>query len=545
MSPLPVILSFLFGAAATVGSLWLGTYTYTYATDVDPYRDTGFLAAPDWSSYTHPNYIYAGVHAALLVLFCAFSSLRLTIFRRLFFLWGLAQVIQMLQTLSTRFPDPNVNLRNRDWDYTMYEVQYVLGALFVQFYSARTWLRFLSWVVSIVGLMLLIPTHALYTVDMLCGVFAALGPFLIYHWYVRTTTSITNRRCLRWFESDATDGRVLFEAAGATTSGTLAAASESTFLYQNIDDPSRDYHLEHFRHPTLEVGERITHMEALIDEAEALPEKWKLFYPIFSSGVVCAFGGGMAFMNLIGMHAADEQRPIGIPLPDDFIYNILPQVPDHTADVLLYIQVVSVLLFTLASKWRFTILRRTALAYGIIMACRCLTVPATFPPDPSPVCAHRQHPEGTTCGDLIFSGHTVAFLMSAFVVSKYTKPNWLEAGTWAFTTCGLLAVVTSRLHYTRDVVTAILVIVTVFHLLDQSIYQRPDRVLHNKLIRYIELDHYIVLAEDRAAEREGRLARHNLIGRFWQWARGTAGPQIPSSPGNNSSLVTVKEEEDD
>ncbi|CUG86147.1 Hypothetical protein, putative [Bodo saltans] len=416
----------------------------------------------------------------------------------------------------------------------MFEVQYVIGALFVQFYSPRTWLRVVSWVVAIFGLMLLIPTHALYTVDMLCGVFAALGPFLTYHWYVRTTTSITRRGILRWFEEDATDGR------------TVSGADETTFLYQNIDDPSRDYHLEHFRHPTLEPAEQQAQVEELIADAEALPEKWKLFYPLVSCSVVCAFGGGMAFLNLIGMHAADEQRPLGIPLPYDFFYRVEPRVPDHTADALLYIQVVSVLLFALASKWRFTILRRTAFPYGIIMALRCLTVPATFPIDPSPVCAQREHPEGTTCGDLIFSGHTVAFMMSAFVISKYTKPNWLEAGTWAFTACGLMAVITSRLHYTRDVVTAILVVGTVFHLVDQSLYQRPDRALGSKWIRYLELDYYIILAEDRAAEREGRLARHNLIGRFWQWAGGDKFRSNTTTSGattaNNTSLVTVREE---
>lgn len=540
MTVAPLLISTLFGAAATVGALWLGTYTYTYDPNVAPYRDTGFLVAPDWSSDVKANHIYAGAHAALIILFCLLNNLRVTIFRRLFLLWGIAQIIQILQTLSTRFPDPSIQLRNRDWDYTMFEVQYVLGALFVQFYSARTWVRLISWTIAVFGLMLLIPTHALYTVDMLCGVFAAIGPFLTYHWYVRTTTSITRRGVLRWFEADATEGRV------------VSGADEMTFLYQNIDDPSRDYHLEHFRHPTLEPIERQNHVEDLITEADALPDKWKLFFPLVSCAVVCAFGGGTAFLNLVPMHAADEQRPLGIPLPEDFVYEHLPRVPDHTADVLLYLQVVSVLLFCLASKWRFVIFRRTALPYGVIMALRCLTVPATFPIDPSPVCAQRSHPEGTTCGDLIFSGHTVAFMMSAFVISKYTKPNWLEAGTWAFTTCGLLAVITSRLHYTRDVVTAILVVGTIFHFVDQTIYQRPDRAVGNKYIRYLELDYYIILAEDRAAEREGRLARHNIIGRFWQWAGGDrfrsstlnapVGTTAADGASNNNSLAAVRED---
>lgn len=508
--------SLAFGASATVVCIWLGTYTYD--PDQPPYRDTGFLAAPDWSSTSLPNHVFAGVHAFLIAIFCCVATERLTLIRRLSFLWGLSQCIQLIQTVSTRFPDPNVRLRDRTWDYTMYEVQYVLGALFVQFYSARTWLRVFSWLVSIFGLMLLIPTRALYTVDVICGIFSAVGPFLLYHWYVRTTVSISKRKVLAWFEEDAVSDRLSL--------GSHSAVAD-TFVYDSIDDPRSDYRLEHFRHPTLEIDEKQRFVADLISYADLLPEKQKMFYPMVSAAVCGGLGGGLGFFNLISMSAADEQRPLHIPLPWDVLYDILPQVPDHTADVLLYTQVVCVLLFALASKWRFTILRRTGIAYGLIMIWRCFTVPATFPPDPSPVCVNRQHPAGTTCGDLIFSGHTVAFMLSALVVRKYTKPMWLEAGVWAFTFCGLLAVITSRLHYTRDVITAILVVTTVFHLLDKSVFERPDRAVGNRFIRMVELDYYIILAEDLAAERENRLARHNIIGRFWAWARGETSEHRP------------------
>lgn len=511
MGLLQFSLSLVIAVVGTVVPLWLGTYTYTFATDVAPYKDTGFDVAPNWSNTALPNHIYAGVHAGLVMLFCLVSSERVTMLRRLLFLWGIAQIVQLAQTLSTRFPDPNIRLRNRDWDYTMYEVQYVVGALMVQFYSARTWLRMVSWCVTVFGLMLLIPTRALYTVDMICGLFSGVGVFLLYHWYVRTTVTIKKRRFLKWFEEESIelrDGDV-----------NTPHAENGDFVYDRVDDPKSDFHLEHFRHPTLEPQERQDHVTELVNFASGLPERWKQFYPLVSAVVGGAFGGGLGMLNLISMSTADATRPLHIPLPEDIGYKLLPQVPDHTADVLLYTQVITVLLFGLASKWRFTILKRTGITYGLIMIWRCFTVPATFPPDPSPVCKERWHPAGTTCGDLIFSGHTVAFLLSALVVRKYTRPMWLEAGAWAFTACGLLAVITSRLHYTRDVVTAVLVITTVYHLVDKAIFDRPDRAARNLFFKYLELDYYIVLEEEIAAEREGRISRHNLIGRFWKWVR--------------------------
>ena len=569
MIVLPFLCSLLFCAGATVLSLYLGTYVYSIDDDVAPYRDTGFLACPyDWSDISWPNTIFAIVNGALTLLFALAHSHRLSVVRRMMLVFGLAELLQLAQMSSTRFPDANVRLRDRRWCYTMHMVQYILSALFVQFYSPRNTLRAVWWILSLFGLCLLIPTHAYYTIDVISGIFAATAVFFPYHWYVRTTASIMKRKPLRWFEQDAVQhsqhvsiatersipsDRAYYGAVGANDDTPRGGSSpqdftqnqqydsgldDNTFLHTSSDDPRSEYNLEHFRSPTLAVESRHSLMTNLTQMAAEESEKMRLYWPPAIAVLAAAVAGGIGMMNLIAIAAADEQRPLHIPLPRDIVYENLPSSPDHTADILLYTQVISVLLFGLSSKYRFAIIRRTAMMYGCLMGLRCFTVPATFPPDPSPLCVNREHPPGTTCGDLIFSGHTVAFSLSALAIRRYTKPIWLEAGVWAFTMCGLAAVITSRLHYTRDVITALYIIFTIYHVMHVTIFERVDRILLHKWLRYLELDYYVVRAEDLAAAREKRLPWHDWIGRFWKYcARSTTlDPRVRSGSGAGDSF---------
>jgi hypothetical protein len=574
----PFLVSLVFFSGATALALYLGTYTYSIDDGQGPYRDTGFLASPfDWSDRTWINTSLAAANAFFTLLFCLAHTHRLSILRRLMFIFGVAQILQLTQMSSTRFPDPNVRLRDRRWCYSMHVVQYVLSALFVQFYSPRNGLRAMCWMFSLSGLALLIPTHQYYTVDVISAVFACTAVFFPYHWQVRTTASIMKRPGIRWFEQDAvphisqhisisTERALPFHSyshrhvpAGGYGGDSPASVSPSSgffnpthqhafrnedsgldnqsFLHTSSDDPRCDYNLEHFRSPSFAINSMSSMMQQLSRLAGEESESMRLYWPPAVAVVTAVIAGAVAMLNLVSISAADRQRPLHIPLPRDILFENLPSTPAHTADVLLYTQVVSVFLFTLSSKYRFTILRRTGVMYAFLMGLRCFTVPATFPPDPSPLCVERTHPEGTTCGDLIFSGHTVAFTLSALVVRRYTKPAWIEAAVWAFTACGLAAVITSRLHYSRDVVTALYIVFTVYYVMHVALFERVDRILKLRWLRYFELDFYVLRAEDERAADEKRLPWHDWIGRFWRYCARSSSldPRVRSDSGEEQS----------
>lgn len=62
-------------------------------------------------------------------------------------------------------------------------------------------------------------------------------------------------------------------------------------------------------------------------------------------------------------------------------------------------------------------------------------------------------PATTTCGDYLFSGHTVMMTMCTNIVSHYTSPERVTRRRlmWLFTFIGLLSIIATKLHYTIDV----------------------------------------------------------------------------------------------
>lgn len=146
---------------------------------------------------------------------------------------------------------------------------------------------------------------------------------------------------------------------------------------------------------------------------------------------------------------------------------------------------------------RLMMLRRVFAVFGYVNVLRAICVIITSLPDSSPRCASQfGHPSGEykmqpmfpqnfklallltlypssiiTCGDMIFSGHTVMLCMCAATISHYFRKSELDtpivrllpSGTLfclrAFTIMmalwGMLTIMGTRLHYTVDVLIAI------------------------------------------------------------------------------------------
>ena len=155
---------------------------------------------------------------------------------------------------------------------------------------------------------------------------------------------------------------------------------------------------------------------------------------------------------------------------------------------------------------RWTILRRLLVIFGMVSVLRAFCVVATSLPDTSPHCsAQWDHMEAggsgyyktqpifprafirafklladpsiTTCGDLVFSGHTVTYVLFSLIVSHYKNLDWqippffwqtdkgplygfriqkqtaelLSILVWVFCFLGMGAILVTEFHYTIDV----------------------------------------------------------------------------------------------
>lgn len=122
-------------------------------------------------------------------------------------------------------------------------------------------------------------------------------------------------------------------------------------------------------------------------------------------------------------------------------------------------------------------MRRFMIIHGICALLRCAVMATTSYPDPNRLCGDYRPPQtlGTfwretviktgflTCGDLMFSGHTLVYMISALTWNKYfTKPE--KVIVWILELAAAVSLVATRMHYTNDVLIAMYTSVTVFYI---------------------------------------------------------------------------------
>ena len=540
----PFVLSAVFGLTVTSWCMTAGPMIYVRS--IPPYQDTGFSVSPDYSSGCYAiNTTLAIFHFAVFAAFCMLHVRRLTVMRRVFLVWGVVQLVEFVQFYVTRLPDPSAVMTSRGGRvYAMHPAQYVCFPLFVQYYSAQSWPKVIFWVLSFFAWAILVPTRMYYTIDIICAIFVAVFVFMTYHWYVRTVTSIRKRPYLIHLEYDVVHGvadDILNQHSFFRQMNwfNLMDQKYETAVYAAVDGrgpsaESRQYlrashpqlaslgsprsSLSDYRLDYSDAGNEI--VQELVDRAERLIRSGNfspIRHQIMVTGIFLIFGAAIGFLNLVSVHVADTHRPIHVAIADDVLFTILPLVPEHTADFCLFPLLLMVITFSVLSPWRFVLLRRTGLVYGMAMFFRLFTVPATFPPDPSANCVERQHEPGTTCGDLIYSGHTISFILAAFAVRYYSRNRMFERLLWSFVGFGLLAIIASRLHYTRDVFTSLLVVLSINHFCRVALFKRVDRIKKSKWLEWFERDAYLLLLEETASTQEGRPSTYDWIGRICEW----------------------------
>ncbi|GAB6019498.1 hypothetical protein CHUAL_001075 [Chamberlinius hualienensis] len=165
------------------------------------------------------------------------------------------------------------------------------------------------------------------------------------------------------------------------------------------------------------------------------------------------------------------------PLPDIFLDN-MPHIPwafqmcEVTGCILGTIWLV-ILVF---HKHRFILLRRMFALFGTVFLLRCVTMLITSLSVPGRHLDCRARPYGDrwatlgqafeiwrgagmaiqgvrSCGDYMFSGHTVTLTMTNFFITEYTPRRfyYLHTFTWVLNAFGVFFILSAHEHYSIDV----------------------------------------------------------------------------------------------
>ncbi|KAJ8680307.1 hypothetical protein QAD02_016094 [Eretmocerus hayati] len=216
------------------------------------------------------------------------------------------------------------------------------------------------------------------------------------------------------------------------------------------------------------------------------PEIWKAF---ISLGYLFIVTWITAFVMVIVHDRVPDMKKYP-PLPDIFLDNV-PHIPwafdmCEVTGTLLFAIWLLVLIF---HKYRFILLRRFFALSGTVFLLRCVTMLITSLSVPGAhlQCQPRNNPaidssislynelynkielayviwrgagmsiQGVrTCGDYMFSGHTVALTMLNFFITEYTPRQFyfIHTFTWMLNMFGIFFILAAHEHYSIDVFVA-------------------------------------------------------------------------------------------
>ncbi|KAF9381649.1 hypothetical protein CPB97_007637 [Podila verticillata] len=192
---------------------------------------------------------------------------------------------------------------------------------------------------------------------------------------------------------------------------------------------------------------------------------------MFTMLVIVIFSLTLYFMNVMA-NVASYLSPDNTETPklSDRLFEALPSITmlwlTDLADALLFVPTV----IMIATHYRpLYLFCKVLLTWALCNVMRITTIAITSFPDPRDGCVHSVGEFFTTftlhrCGDCMFSGHTVIFVISALVWTSHgyhrfsRRFRWLGVLCLAFVWCLCIAsaivVIANRAHYTVDVLVA-------------------------------------------------------------------------------------------
>ncbi|KAM3862816.1 sphingomyelin synthase-related protein 1-like [Diretmus argenteus] len=214
------------------------------------------------------------------------------------------------------------------------------------------------------------------------------------------------------------------------------------------------------------------------------PEVWKT---VISSIYVMLVFGFTSFIMVIVHERVPDMRTYP-PLPDIFLDSV-PRIPwafamaEACGLILCYI----FLLILLLHKHRSIVFRRLCSLMGTVFLLRCVTmfVTSLSVPGQHLQCASKMYGDTWgklqraltiwsgfgmtlsgvhTCGDYMFSGHTVVLTMLNFFVTEYTPRSWnlIHTISWLLNLFGIFFILAAHEHYSIDVFIAFYITTRLF-----------------------------------------------------------------------------------
>jgi len=175
----------------------------------------------------------------------------------------------------------------------------------------------------------------------------------------------------------------------------------------------------------------------------------------------------------------------------DIGFSIVPHLNDYMgllADILVLIIIVTFLILTpFVLETPQLAIRRWLILLALLYTFRGIVVIATRYPR-LPYKTESYNPSNpllgallilvgahSTATDIMYSGHTVNFVLAASFVSRYTRYGIFSMFFWLVAIAGLVALVATREHYTADILVGFIVTKLAFwayHLFFDSLYKR-------------------------------------------------------------------------
>ncbi|XP_036978946.1 sphingomyelin synthase-related protein 1-like isoform X1 [Acanthopagrus latus] len=214
------------------------------------------------------------------------------------------------------------------------------------------------------------------------------------------------------------------------------------------------------------------------------PEVWKT---VISSFYVFFVFGFTSFVMVIVHERVPDTRTYP-PLPDIFLDSV-PRIPwafamaEACGVILCYM----FLLILLLHKHRSILFRRLCSLMGTVFLLRCCTmfVTSLSVPGQHLKCASKTYGDTfgkiqralaiwsgfgmtltgvQTCGDYMFSGHTVVITMLNFFVTEYTPRTWnlIHTISWVLNLFGIFFILAAHEHYSIDVFIAFYITTRLF-----------------------------------------------------------------------------------
>lgn len=166
------------------------------------------------------------------------------------------------------------------------------------------------------------------------------------------------------------------------------------------------------------------------------------------------------------------------PLKDvshDFIPLIDNRISTYTLNgMLIYL---TMRLFFIPTNHAISVLVSYFTIAGLLNIARILCILGTKLPPPRNVCSNKpkwQHKwlfiyDENTCGDYMFSGHTVHFILFALLVTFVSDSVVEKIFIWLLSIFGMLTLVGARSHYTIDVIVSICITTLSFFLFKEKV----------------------------------------------------------------------------